>query len=110
MKQLLTLLLLVLGTVAFANNKEQSTPSPSAAESHQIIDTCTKKINPKAQKNNETETKNTTLKEEAPQKEKTPKGVPAKACKSVEASGLGLSGYFVDFVHESNIKLVKLFL
>lgn len=107
MKQLLTLLLFVFGTAAFANAKEQVSPTPPA-ESYQNINTSTKKA-VKSVKDDEAASKIVAPKE-VQQKEKLQKGTTTKLCNNSETSHVGLSGYFVDFVHETNVKLVKLFI
>lgn len=107
MKQLLTLLLFVFSTVAFANANKQVLPSPPA-ENYQNINTSTKKA-VKSVKDDETASKIIATKE-VQQKEKLQKGTTTKLCNNSETSHVGLSGYFVDFVHETNVKLVKLFM
>ncbi|MNK16389.1 hypothetical protein D3C87_345530 [compost metagenome] len=107
MKQLLTLLLFVFGTAAFANSNEQVSPSPSG-ESYQNINTSAKKA-VKSVKADEATAKATAPKD-IQQKERLQKGTTTKLCNNTEGSHIGLSGYFVDFVHETNVKLVKLFM
>lgn len=105
MKQLLTLLLFVFGTAAFANNNKDVAPPTSPVENN----VCTKKEGAKTAKAHEAVVKNAVQKD-VQQKEKVQKRNTTKPCNSVEGSSLGLSGYFVDFIHDSNVKLVKLFI
>jgi len=98
MKQLLTLLLLVLGTTAFANTDKNTDPKPTTEG--QEVTACKKAKTAKFQ---ETVAKPAV----APQKERQRSGT-TKACTTAEKPGFGISGYFVDFVHTSNVKLVKL--
>lgn len=102
MKQLLTLLLLVFGSAAFASVKPQAAPVPTV-ESRQNTFIDTKKTPPKTTKVQENTTKEIRHNREKPAKANT-----AKFCNNLEGSTLGLSEYFVDFVHDSNVKLVKL--
>lgn len=103
MKQLLTLLLLVFGSAAFAATKPQVAPVPTV-ESRQNAIVDTKKAAPKVVKTQEHTTKETR------NKEKSAKGTTTKFCNNLEGSTLGLSEYFVNLVHDSNVKLVKLFM
>ena len=102
MKQLLTLLLLVLGTSAFANTEKNTEPKP-ATETHEA--TVCKKTAVKPAKVQE----NTVAKPAAatPQKAYHNNGT-SKACTTAEKSAFGITGYFVDFVHRSNVKLVNM--
>lgn len=100
MKNLLTLLLLVLGTSAFAYTEKNTEPKP-AAETHDA--TACKKTASKSAKVQETVAKPAT----APQKEYRTNGT-SKACTTAEKSAFGITGYFVDFVHRSNVKLVNM--
>lgn len=102
MKNLLTLLLLVLGTAAFANTDKNTEPKP-AVENHEA-NTC-KKTACKPAKIQENAAKPAAV----TQKEQRRSGT-TKACTTAEKSGFGISGYFADFVHTSNVKLVKLLL
>ncbi len=99
MKKVLTLLLIVLGTSAFANNGKNTEPKP-AVENQEA--TAAKKAACKAVKAQEA-----TAKPATSQKEKHQPGT-AKTCTTVEKAPFGISGYFVDFIHNSNVKLVKL--
>lgn len=101
MKQLLTLLLLVFGSAVFAATKPQVAPVPTV-ESHQNTIVDTKKTAQKVTKTQESTTK------EPRQKDRSAKEHTSKFCNNLEGSTLGLSEYFVDFIHDSNIKLVKL--
>lgn len=98
MKNVLTLLLLVLGTSAFANTGTTE-PKP-AVENHE---TTNKKAACKPVKAQET----AAAKPAAGHKEKHGPGT-TKTCTTVEKASFGISGYFVDFIHNSNVKLVKL--
>lgn len=100
MKQLLTLLLLLLGTAAFANTDKNTEPKPG----NETTEVTTKKTTAKAAKAQDI-TKPATV----TQKEQRSSGT-TKTCTTAEKSGFGISGYFVDFVHNSNVKLVKLLL
>lgn len=100
MKNLLTLALLVLGTAAFANTEKNTEPKP-APEIHET--TGCKKAAAKQAKVQETSAKPAT----ASQKEYRNNGT-TKACTTAEKSTFGLTGYFVDFVHRSNVKLVNM--
>lgn len=102
MKQLLTLLLFVLGTSAFANTEKNTEPK-SAAETHETV--C-KKTAPKAVKVQETVAKPAV----AAPKEHHPASGTTKACTTAEKTAFGISGYFADFVHRSNVKLVNMLL
>lgn len=97
MKQLLTILLLVFGSAAFAASKSQVTPVPTVENRHNTI-TDIKKTPQKVARTQESTTK------EPRQKEKAPK----KFCSNMDGSTLGISEYFVSLVHDSNVKLVKL--
>ena len=106
MKKLLTLLLLVLGTAAFANTDKQSEPSLSI-EGHEITVTIYQKTTPKTAKAQEAQA---SVKEEPTEKEKPRRAGTTKTCTTVERTSLGISGLFVDFVHKTNVKLVNLLL
>lgn len=101
MKQLLTLLLLVFGSAAFAATKPQVTPVPTVESRHNTISD-TKKTPQKTARTQESTAK------EPRQKEKPAKGNTAKFCNNMDGSTLGISEYFVSLVHDSNVKLVKL--
>lgn len=101
MKQVLTLLLFVLGTSAFAATGDEHTPPPSV-ETHETKE-C-KKAN--ARQN----VKSQEAQREPVQREKPKREGTTKTCTTAEKAPLGLSGYVVDFVHSSNMKLVKLLL
>ncbi|MHA3789871.1 hypothetical protein ACX0HA_16810 [Flavobacterium hauense] len=102
MKNLLTLLLLVLGTSAFANTEKNTEPK-SSAEGHET--TITKKTAAKTAKVQEAAIKPAAT--TASQKEYHTNGT-SKACTTAEKSAFGITGYFVDFVHRSNVKLVNM--
>lgn len=106
MKNLLTLLLLVLGTSAFANIDEQTTPAPSAY-SHENT---AKKEGAKAVRLQETETTAKLTQKENTAKERHHKSRTAKSCTTLDKSPFSISGYFVDFIHTSNVKLVNMLL
>lgn len=100
MKQVLTLLLFMLGTAAFANNCDKSTPPTT--ETHETKE---------SKKNNAKQTvKSQDAQKETLQREKPGREGTTKTCTTAEKAPLGLSGYVVDFVHNSNMKLVKLLL
>ena len=100
MKNVLTLLLLVLGTSAFANTGKNTEPKP-VVENHET--TACKKAACKPAKALET----TVARPASHSKEKHQPGT-TKTCTTVEKASFGISGYFVDFIHNSNVKLVKL--
>lgn len=106
MKNLLTLLLLVLGTAAFANIDEQTAPAPSVY-GHE---TTAKKEGAKAVRFQETESTVKQAQKENPVKEKPHKSRTAKSCTTLDKSPFSISEYFVDFVHTSNVKLVNMLL
>lgn len=97
MKNLLTLMLLVLGTAAFANTDKNTEPKP-ASETHET--SVCRKTAAKQTKAQETATKPAATKEKS--------NGTTKACTTAEKNPFGLTGYFVDFVHRSNVKLVNL--
>ncbi len=101
MKQLLTLLLFVLGTSAFAYTEKNTEPKP-ATENHET--SACKKTAAKPAKVQETAV---TKPAAAPQRVSNSNGA-SKACTTAEKSAFGLTGYFVDFVHRSNVKLVNM--
>ncbi|MDV6169926.1 hypothetical protein R1T16_15925 [Flavobacterium sp. DG1-102-2] len=106
MKKVLTLLLLVVGSVAFANTDDAPAP---ASENHETMGGSKKTIC-KALKTQETakaaaEFKETEKKEKAHRPTAT-----NKVCSTPERSSFGISGYFADFVHRSNVKLVNMLL
>lgn len=101
MKQLLTLLLLVLSASAFANTDKNTEPKP-AVESHESV--C-KKTAPKAVKAQETAVKPAAT---TNAKSYQPANGTTKVCTTAEKSTFGITGYFVDFVHRSNVKLVNM--
>lgn len=107
MKNLLTLLLLVLGTSAFANTDEQTAPAPSVYNKHE---TSTKKEGAKAARLQETETTAKQPQTENSTKERQHKTRTAKNCSTLDKSPFSISEYFVDFVHTSNVKLVNMLL
>jgi len=104
MKNLLTLLLLVLGTAAFANADEQTAPSVYGHE------TTAKKEGTKTLRFQETESTVKQAQKENPVKEKPHKSRTAKSCTTLDKSPFSISEYFVDFVHTSNVKLVNMLL
>jgi len=106
MKNLLTLLLLVLGTSAFANFDEQTAPAPSAY-SHA---TTAKKEGAKAVKVQETETTAKQNQKENTVKERQHKTSTAKSCTTLDKSPFSISEYFVGIVHTSNVKLINMLL
>lgn len=101
MKQLLTLLLFVLGTSAFANTDKNTEPKP-ATEAHETA--ACKKAAAKPAKVQETAvTKPAATTQKAYHNTGT-----SKACTTAEKSAFGITGYFADFVHRSNVKLVNM--
>lgn len=102
MKNLLTLALLVLSTVAFANTEKNTEPKP-APETHET--TGCRKVAAKQAKAQETSAKPATA--ATNQKEYRSNGT-TKVCTTAEKSTFGLTGFFVDFVHRSNVKLVNM--
>ncbi|MCO6146847.1 hypothetical protein [Flavobacterium sp. NRK1] len=107
MKQLLTLLLLVFGTAAFANTDEPV--SPPSAEGHETTVTSCHKTAAKTVKTQETAT-SSSVKDANIEKEKPRRAGTTKTCTTVERTSLGISGLFVNFVHKTNVKLVNLLL
>jgi hypothetical protein len=101
MKQLLTLLLLVLGTSVFANTDKNTDPKP-VTEGHET--TACKKAAAKPAKVQETAV---TKPAATTQKAYNNTGT-SKACTTAEKSAFGITGYFADFVHRSNVKLVNM--
>lgn len=99
MKQLFIVLLLVLGSAAYANNNEGIVPPPNTDQ-----ETVTsKKITAKPRI---VETAKPVMQKEAHDKVPARKADTAKEC----SSRFGITEYFVDIVHHSNVKLVKLLL
>lgn len=107
MKNLLTLLLLVLGTSAFANTDEQTAPVPSVYNNHEIN---AKKEAAKAVRLQESEPTAKQAQKENAAKERQHKTRTAKSCSTLDKSPFSISEYFVDFVHTSNVKLVNMIL
>lgn len=106
MKNLLTLLLLVLGTAAFANTDEQTAPVSSVYNR----ETTVKKEGAKTAKLQETENTAKQAQKENTTKERQHKTMTAKSCTTLDKSPFSISEYFVDFVHTSNVKLVNMLL
>ena len=107
MKKVLTLLLFVLGTAAFASTDPYA--PEQTVESHET-GSCTKKAANKIVKAQEALKPTATFKEAEPKEKPHKSAGTAKACTTPERSTFGISGYFVDFVHRSNVKLVNMLL
>jgi len=106
MKKLLILFFfLCLGSVAFANTTEKQLPPPNTDPP--TTETVAKK---NAQKAKALETAQATPREEQEKEPACKKPVAKKECSSIDGSKFGISAYIVDFVHTSNIKLVKMLL
>lgn len=103
MKKLLIVLLFALGSAAYANDKDGiGIVPPPGTEEQETISAKKVSAKPKAE---EVIAKPVTNKE---QREKThsKKTGTEKQC----SSRFGITEYFVDIVHHSNVKLVKLLL
>ncbi len=99
MKQLFILLLLVLGSAAYANNNEGIVPPPNTDQ-----ETVTsKKITAKPRI---AEPAKPVMQKETHDKMPARKTATTNEC----SSRFGITEYFVDIVHHSNVKLVKLLL
>lgn len=108
MKKVLTLLLLVVGSVAFANTDDTAAPAP-CAENHETLGG-SKKTLCKVLKTQEAAKAAAEVKE-TERKEKPHRPTATnKVCSTPERSSFGISGYFADFVHRSNVKLVNMLL
>jgi hypothetical protein len=107
MKKALTLFVFVLGTAAFANTDDSFYPVPTV-DNHETLGT--KKGTGKIVKAQEP-SKAPAFKEAEQPKEKPHKSTAtSKVCSTPERSTFGITGYFVDFVHKSNVKLVNMLL
>ena len=105
MKKLLILFFfLCLGSAAFANTTEKQLSPPNTDPP--TTETVAKK---NAQKAKAQETVQITVREEE-KEQPAKKACQKKECNSVDGSKFGISAYIVDFVHNSNIKLVKMLL